>query len=266
MAKVRTSSEVSNGYIGYDGPDLPYSQQGPLKDNPSNPGTGTSNGVADPNDPTGGVLPEYTGGTVPGAQLPSSQKRDQVGGAFKGRIDAAKKYLANMKATGDAAYATYQNQSRRKLAGSIKGVKNDFNSRGLLNSGLQGDAVAGTTAAVNSDLINKRAEINQGLLGNQAQLEGNAYDLASVMAQRGPSTADAYLSGIGSNIALQSADSALASQMYGQIGAGVGAIGGSALAGQMGGGGGGYNPVEGVKPKSGYYDFNKMQGNGRQYA
>jgi hypothetical protein len=263
--KIRKAGNISNGYIGYDGPDLPYSQQGPLKDRPENPGSGTSNGVDDSNDPTGGALPEYTGGDVPGAQLPGTQKRDQVGGAFKGRIDAAKKYLANMKATGDAAYATYANQSRRKLASSIKGVKNDFNSRGLLNSGLQGDAVAGTTAGVNSDLINKRSEINQGLLGNQQQLEAGAYDLASIMAQRGPNTADPYLSGIGSNIALQSADSALASDMYGQIGAGAGALGGTALASQMAGGGG-YNPVDGIKQKQGYYDFNKMQGNGRQYA
>lgn len=262
MARVRTAGEVSNGYIGYDGPDLPYSQQGPLKDRPES-GGGSSNGVADPDDPTGGALPEYTGGTIPGAQLPGTGKRDAVKGAFTSQMGAAKKYLANMKANSDAAYASYQNQSRRKLASSIKSVKNDFNARGLLGSGLQGDAVAGTTANANADLINKRAEINQGLLSNLNQLEGNAYDTASILSMNGPNTAEPYLAGIGSNIALQSADNALASEMYGQIGQGLGAAGGSALASTMAGGGG-YNPIGNSKPMKGYYDFNKM--GGKTYA
>lgn len=264
MAVVRKAGEVSNGYIGYDGPDLPYSQQGPLRDNPGNPGAGTSNGVKDPNDPTGGMLPEYTGGSVPGAQLPGTANRDRVAGGFKSQLAIAREYLNNMKSNSDRAYQTYANESRKKLDRSIKGVKEDFNARGLLGSGLQADRVAGTTTAANVDLDNRRAEINQGLLGNLGQLEGNAFDTASILAQRGPDTANPYLSGVGSNIAAQSADSALAAEMYGQIGQGVGAIGGAGLGSLIQQGNRGYNPISGSKPMGGYYDFTK--GSGKTYA
>lgn len=221
---------------------------------------------ANGDDPTGGVLPEYSNDNfqIPGAQMPSSDKRNRIGGAFKSQLSAAKSYLANMKARGDQAYQTYADQSRRRLANSIKSVKNDFNSRGLLGSGLQGDAVASATSAANSDLINKRAEINQGLLGNLNQLEGNVYDTGNLLAQKGPGVADAYLAGVGSNIARESADNALAAEMYGQIGQGVGAVGGSALASYMAGNRG-YNPVGNAQPIKGYYDFNKNS-SGRAYA
>lgn len=209
---------------------------------------------ANDSDPTHGALPEYanSGYQIPGAQLPSTRNRDRVGNAYNSQLKNAKSYLANMKANSDRAYQTYANESRRKLASSIKGVKNDFNSRGLLGSGLQADRVAGTTSAANMDLVNKRAEINQGLLGNLGQLEGNVFNTGNILAQPGPDTANPYLSGVGSDIAAQSANSELAAAMYGDIAKGGGAVAGMGLSNlmQSGGSANGYDPKQ-------RYNFNK---------
>jgi hypothetical protein len=200
-------------------------------------------------DPSGGGLPEYTSEDYNfNSQLPGTQKRDQIGGAFAKSLGGAQSYLQNLRGNSDKAFNSYAGVARNELAKSIQGTKNNFNSRGLLGSGLQGDAVARQTAGANADLDQKRSEINSGLLGNLATMEDNTYGLSSLMAQGGPDTANQYLTGIGTRLAEESGDSALASQMYGNAAQGAGALGGTSLAALMAGGG--------QKKMPNYYDFN----------
>lgn len=185
-------------------------------------------------DPSGGKFWEYTeagGGKLPGAQVPGQA---QFGTAFGDQLKAAENYRDTLKSKSDTLYNAFSNRARRDLDKGIKNVKNDFASRGLLGSGMQGAAEGGMRAATASGLAEKRAEINQGLLGNLGSMESGAYDLASAIANtRGPDTYSPYLSYVQTNMANQAEDDALANQMYGQIGQGLGGLGGSLLANSM---------------------------------
>jgi len=185
-----------------------------------------------------GGLPEYANYgdndyKIPGAELPSLDKRNQVQGGFNKNLGAAKDYLGNFNATSDRLYQGYENAARSSLAKGMKGVKQDFNSRGLLGSGMQADKSAQLTNSVNSDLLTKRSDINRGLLGNLNQMEGNAFTLGNEVARGGPDTANPYLSGVGSQLALESGSQEMMGQMYGDISQGIGALGGYGLANLM---------------------------------
>jgi len=203
---------------------------------------------------------ESHGQGVPGASMPNDDKKNQIGAAFQGQLGAAKSYLAKMKANSDKAFNSYANQSRNNLAKSIKGTKNDFNSRGLLGSGLQSDRIAGQTSATNTDLNQTRSSINQGLLSNLNQMERGVFDISNTYTQPGIDVAGNELADTQLDVARNIGDSEMNNAAIGQIGGGIGAVGGTGLAELMAGKKKPYNPV------SNYVDFNKNSNNGMGVA
>lgn len=245
VARYTTNSDETGAFRQDEPPngiDPRYRPQGP----------GTSNSRGDVKSPVGQILPEFRDDNfqIPGAQLPSSRGKDLAATAFNRQSQAAGDYLAKMKENSDRAYLSLQKESKKKLDRSIKGVKNDFNARGLLNSGLSADAEGGARTAANIELARGRSDINRGLLQNLDLMEGNVFNTANVLAQPGPDTANPYLSGIGSELALETGANDLAAQMAGNISGGVGAIGGAGLASLISQGRG-YNPA----PR--YYDYSR---------
>lgn len=147
------------------------------------------------------------------------------------QLGRAKDLSDNFGRYSDERFEPFAQVERGKLDRNLRGVKNDFNSRGLLGSGLQADAEAGTRAESNAYLRGVRGDINQGLLGDIEKTRGNAFDLASMMARGGPNTSQLQLDQLAQMIALSSENDALASQAYGNLSSGVGRLGGAVVSG-----------------------------------
>lgn len=238
-------------------------------------------------DPSGGALPEYGGNTlspgttnsqygsmisqiangtysgnpqnlvqapsIPGVATP--QRNPQQSALAGQQLQQSQDYLANMQANSDSLYGTAAATARTQLAGTIRGTRNSYNSRGLLSSGAETSAEEGATADTQNQLASTRASINSGLLSTQAGMEGNAFNSYANLAQPGAQIAGTYLSGVGSNIGQQTQNTQIANAAYGNIGQGLGAAGAAGLAGAIYGQGapttpnplstaiGGYNPL-----------------------
>lgn len=218
---------------------------------------------ANSNDPSGGLLPEYGTPTpvnltsgIPNIQaqvntqeqqkqtdtapIPSVSVPNQNPAAASGlaqQMQASQQYLQNLSSNSDALYNNAAAQTRTQLNQGIKNVREDFNSRGLLSSGGETGAELGQESAAQSSLASTRNSINAGLLQNAQGMQGNAFNTAATLAQPGPNIASPYLSGVGSNIGTQTANTQLANTIYGNLGSGIGSIAGaglgSAIAGQQ---------------------------------
>lgn len=185
-------------------------------------------------DPSGGYLPEYGIGetSVPGAKAPMN-RNPLADTLFQRQLQGAKDYSNNLKSTSDNLYNNVAQGARAGLAQNIKGIRNNFNARGLLKSGGEAGAELGAQAKTTQGLQQARGQINQGLLSNLQGMQGNAFGTAAGLAQPGPNIADPYLSGIGTDIASQMQDAQAQGQAFGQISQGVGALGGYGLANAM---------------------------------
>lgn len=184
-------------------------------------------------DPSKGLLPEYTTPNyqIPGAQIPTQNPK--LTDTFNTQNQQAKDYANNLGANSDQLYNSYATQARQQLAGTLGQVKNDYNSRGLLNSGVEAGAEANQIGATNANLDQTRSAINSNLLGNLNTMQGNAATTAGQIGQAGPSIAMPYLSGVASNIGAETANQGLLNSIYGSVGAAAGAAGGAGLAGYM---------------------------------
>lgn len=201
------------------------------------------------------LLPEYQGGgsgnssAIGGAELPTTNPLAKS--MYDQQLKGAQDYAAKMPALSDTLYNNAATTARAGLTQTLRGTRNNYNSRGLLNSGGERGAEAGARSKTESDLANTRSSINQGLVSNLQGMEGNAFGSAAGLAQPGVNVAQPYLSGVQSNIAQQQSDAALQGQMYGQASQGIGQYLGQGLAGAM------YqqqqqNPYYGVIQPTGY--------------
>lgn len=191
------------------------------------------------NAPGQGIFPEYglgdsyqNGNNFFRTEPIKPGKPTQYGDAFGRQLDFANDLSNNFQKYSDERYEPFAAAERGKLDKTLRGVKSDFNSRGLLNSGLQGDAEANQRASANSRLQGYRSNINQGLLNDINTARGNAFDLASLMAKGGPNTAEMQLDQLAQQIALSSEDEAMASQAYGNLSTGFGKFGGAVAGGR----------------------------------
>lgn len=88
--------------------------------------------------------------------------------------DAAKTYRRDLPNLQNAMFSQYNDSARRKLAGSLSGVNNQMSQRGLLHSGLNQRAQAGTMADYASDLSRQRGQINEQTLGVADKMDNQA--------------------------------------------------------------------------------------------
>lgn len=206
-------------------------------------------------DPSYGALPEYSrkkkvpvvglfgepdtteevddtdSATIPGAVLPS---RNPLAKKLAGdQWQKAQDYLKNFRSNSDSLFNSYANDARQSLKEGSRHLRDDFNSRGLLNSGGQVNAESNLRSGLVNALGQRRAKINADQNNTLTQMEGNAFGSAGLMAQPGPDTANPQLSALGSNMG-QSIDSMNRdSQLYGGLASGVGSLAGVGLAGLM---------------------------------
>lgn len=186
-------------------------------------------------DPSGGQYQEYSygqnQGKAPNVSLPG---QPNYGGVLEKQLKTAQNYRDNLGKTSDSIYDTYANAARGDLAQGTRKVSNSFAGRGLLGSGMQTAATSGVKSDVATGLAGKRSEINQGLLGNLNQLEGNAFNTASTMAgTQGPNTWAPALSMVQGNVAQQNQDEQAQNQLFSQLGGGIGQLAGTGLANSM---------------------------------
>lgn len=194
--------------------------------------------------PGGGMFGEYSNpngdpfliggggmGNIPGAQLPSRNPLAQS--MYDQQLGGAKDYASKLSGMSDQLYNNAASTARSGLSNTLRSTRNSYNSRGLLNSGGERGAEAGARSSAEAGLAGTRSQINQGLLQNLQGMEGNAFGTAAGLAQPGPNTAQLYQQGMSSDIAQKMKDEAARSQAYGQIGQGLGALGGAGLAGAM---------------------------------
>lgn len=182
-------------------------------------------------------LNEYND-TNGGAKLPDvigsdSNQRGMEMGAFNNAGRTVRDLGNNFQPTSDRLYQGYESAAKSGLARSMRGIKNSYNSRGLLGSGMQGNASASLVADTKNDLATKRQSINQGLLGDIGTAENSFFGIGNNLSENGADTANPYLSGVQSELALQTGDDALASQAYGGLASGAGALAGTGLASLM---------------------------------
>ncbi len=175
-------------------------------------------------DPSGGLLPEYSNGGEGQFNWKTQQPgAGNYGNTFQNQLKTAQDYRDNLGKTSDEMYGAYYNQAKGSLKQNLKQNDEQFGARGLLGSGLQASGAGQQKAATATDLTNKRQEINSGLLDNLNQLEGNAYGTAqSMVGDKGPDLMNPYMEWMQNNIATQNQDRSAAAQMYGGIGGALG--------------------------------------------
>lgn len=149
------------------------------------------------------ALPEYgvDNFQMPTAVIPAPNQK--ILGSMGTQMGLANKYREDMTSRiqkqSDAMYDPYASQSRRQLAENIKGVRSDFNRRGLLNSGMRASAETGARADTVSDLNAYRSNLNNALYNqnynNANTLENNALNSAYQYAGVSPGLGTSALSG-----------------------------------------------------------------------
>ncbi len=112
-----------------------------------------------------------TGGRDPNAPWPVDPRLGQIADA---QAQQAQQFRSNIPQMSEAQGTAAADDTRRQLAGTVAGVRQNANSRGLLYSGLRqaGEANAGAQAA--SGLAQKQAGINNNLQGQATTLENQA--------------------------------------------------------------------------------------------
>lgn len=185
--------------------------------------------------PKGPPAPTTPISSPQGAQQPTQPS--QLATTLQQQLAAANEYKKNLQNYSDQIYNPYASNVRSQLNYStLPSIKSAYNSRGLLNSGMEAAGEAGANAAASQDLASTRAGINQGLLGNLKTMQTAPFQTATTMAQPGGNTANFQLQNLASYLAGQYGNQNLMSQLYGNI-----ATGGGQLIGTMVGGAGGSN-------------------------
>ena len=134
------------------------------------------------------TLPEYYTGNVPTAQIPGIDPRYQQS-VLQGQKNLATQFRSNLPKYQDELGNQFEKSAKQQLAENTKGIKKDFNSRGLLRSGGRMGAEAKAAAQTGYDVAKGRYDINQTLADQADTLENNyinsAYGIAGVNPQIG---------------------------------------------------------------------------------
>lgn len=152
-------------------------------------------------------FPEY-GSTdnfkVPGAQLPTTDPRYQA--ILNKQKDVAQNFRNDLPKYQTELGNQYATQSKKNLASNLKDVKKQYNSRGLLNSGLRQAAEAGkvyssdynTSQAqlgINTTLNQQADSLDQDVVNNAYGMAGYAPQLGSGLLSQQQNNINDYISG-----------------------------------------------------------------------
>jgi hypothetical protein len=210
MAEARGSlGPADQGGIGGGRRNVPYYESG--------------------DDPSLGLLPEYTSDMrIPGAKVPRAN--ENLSRILNTQMQQARDYRARIPQMSDSLYNTAAGASSRQLAETLKGVRSDYNARGLYSSGRRLGAESSEKAGAAGRLADTRSSINQGLLSNADAMENNAFNTAGNIAGMGAGLGTAALSGVKTGIENDIASSQAQQSIFGGLGQGLGSLAGSIVA------------------------------------
>lgn len=158
---------------------------------------------------------------IPGVKYPTKNTalyndnpndKGSVPSIMDSQMIARNKYKEDMpgkiKSDSDTLYNAYASGARRDLASKIKDTRGNFNSRGLLNSGMRAGAELGQKSQAASDMATKRRDINSSLLdkytNNYDQMTQNVlntgYTYAGLTPNLGGSVLDYQRGQLNNNI------------------------------------------------------------------
>lgn len=205
-------------------------------------------------DPSGGMLPEYQDDSGsyqnPGVtQVAPNQNLKNILGQQLGQ---AKSYRSDLSANADRQTGAYANDARRNLAQNLKQVREDYNSRGLLQSGGRQGAEAGARAGTEADIASTGYQIRKGLLNNADTLENNAFNTAGNYAGLGTGMGTAALGGVSQGIQNDIASTQANQALFSGAGQGLGSLAGTIAAGKR-------NPTSPSTPNYGTVGYSPYQ-------
>ena len=187
-----------------------------------------------PDDPSGGMFQEYGIGLAGGNAADFFRDLPMAPGRPTGQRDQLAQSMARttglkdrFRQNSDQAYNAAATSERKKLSKELGNVKNDFNARGLLNSGLQTESELGARGKSANRLSTARREINTGLLRDIDQSRTNSFDLASMMATPGANTSGYQMDLLANQLAISAENEAGQAAAYNNLSSGLGGFGGS---------------------------------------
>lgn len=173
--------------------------------------------------------------TIPFDTSPSAAMGDLSGGEYVNRnplsqqiydrqLRDLREFSANKNRYSDELYNSAATGARRDLDTGIKKTRDNYNSRGLLNSGMQRADEEGLRSNTAASLADKRRSINQGLLSQQQGMESNLFGSAQGLTAPGVSKSQQDLSAFASQLGIDmdaaKINSGIAAQAAGGIGKG----------------------------------------------
>ncbi len=157
---------------------------------------------------------------ISGAVAPTDDPRlKQIQGTQQA---AAKNFRQNIPNYSDTLYNSYAGQAKAGLAKNIQNTRANYNSRGLLRSGMRQGAELGQQANTANDLVNARGQINQGLLSTADQMDTNSFNTSGAIAGMGANLGGSALGGLSNDIQQNNANSQATAGIVGGIGSGIG--------------------------------------------
>lgn len=168
-------------------------------------------------------LNEAIESTRAGNVAETAPKRDPEQAAlYQKGLKASQDYFKNLKNYSDTLYNDQAQRTRQDVDKGIKKVKNDYNSRGLLNSGVATQSQLDVGNEGGAQLADYRGQLNRGLLDTAQNMESGVFDMASGLSTGGLNTAGSYINRLTSDIQKQNQDTQMNTDLLGSVGSGVG--------------------------------------------
>lgn len=101
------------------------------------------------------------------------------------QIGQAKDFRTSIPKRASSLMTSKLDAAKDELAQRISGIREGYNSRGLLYSGMRAGEEAGARGDYAANVAQQRAELNQGLLDTANQMEDRAIDTGFGMAGMG---------------------------------------------------------------------------------
>lgn len=177
-----------------------------------------------------------------GAQGPTIDPRYSA--LQKSQIKQSKDFRTSIPKQGNALMTGKMDAAKEELAQRISGVRGDYNSRGLLFSGMRSGEEAAARGDYAANVAGQRAEVNQGLLDTSNQMDDRAIDTGFGMAGLGT---DAGAQQTLADARIQAEKEARNARQGNEVAKGLGG-GIGALAGALAAGGTSYTPYYIGKP------------------
>lgn len=224
-----SSGQSGGSTPGVTNPFDPTSPGKPIPMMPSVPTPAAAAVPAAPAAPSSILSPNQYGtpagfNGVPGVASPTTPT--SLNDIVNQQTDIANKFSQQIPGLSDSLYGQANRQAKTKLAGDIRDVNASYNSRGLLNSGRRGTAVAGAQGAATSGLNKTAGDINNALYNEQQSLYAAPVRTATAAAlspSLGASAAQPLMLDLASQMAQQQGQY----DILGGIMQGLGSVGGS---------------------------------------